>query len=167
MLGLELVPLLLQFVPPFDAFLRGHEWEISHGSNHGRVVVEGEMQRHRARAPHGSIGVPVTRLVHLRPSLHHGNGSSKFGLLGVISSLPAKRVYTTNCGAFLTPIWDYFLPAVAFFSPQPPFPQRLRKHCGKAFIRPGPSSSSFLSNFRPTSSIHSCSTADDELTQRP
>ena len=66
MLGLELVPLLLQFVPPFDAFLRGHEWEISHGSNHGRVVVEGEMQRHRARAPHGSIGVPVTRLVHLR-----------------------------------------------------------------------------------------------------
>jgi hypothetical protein len=50
MLGLELVPLLLQFVPPFDAFLRGHEWEISHGSNHGRVVVEGEMQRHRARA---------------------------------------------------------------------------------------------------------------------
>ena len=60
MLGLELVPLLLQFVPPFDAFLRGHGWEISHGSNHGRVVVEGEMQRHRA---HGSIGVPVTRLV--------------------------------------------------------------------------------------------------------
>ena len=61
MLGLELVPLLLQFVPPFDAFLRGHRWEISHGSNHGRQ--EWWLMGKGIAHAHGSIGVPVTRLV--------------------------------------------------------------------------------------------------------
>ena len=43
--GLELVLLLVHSMPCFNATLRGHRWEIAHG----RVVVNGKMQKHRAR----------------------------------------------------------------------------------------------------------------------
>ena len=46
MLSLFLVYFLLHFVTAFNACLRGHRCD---GSNHGGVVVEGEMQIHRAR----------------------------------------------------------------------------------------------------------------------
>jgi len=56
MLSLELVYFLLHFVAAFNAILRGHRWEVSDGSNHGRVVIGGEMQSHRAQR-HGRIGL--------------------------------------------------------------------------------------------------------------
>mgnify|MGYP000037921523 CR=1 FL=1 len=48
MLSLELQYFLFHFVAPFNG-LRGHRWErVSDGSNHGRVVIGGEMQSPRA-----------------------------------------------------------------------------------------------------------------------
>ena len=41
--GLELVDVLVQLVPSFQVFLRGHRWENTHGSNSAKVVVKGEM----------------------------------------------------------------------------------------------------------------------------
>jgi len=52
MLGLLLVHLQFNFVASFNAFLRGHRWKVSHG----RVVIGGEMQSHRAQW-HGRIGL--------------------------------------------------------------------------------------------------------------
>ena len=57
MLSLELQYFLFHFVAPFNG-LRGHRWErVSDGSNHGRVVVGGEMQRHRGSGTDGTIGL--------------------------------------------------------------------------------------------------------------
>ena len=41
--GLELVEVLVQLVPSFQVFLRGHRWENTHGSNSAKVVVKREM----------------------------------------------------------------------------------------------------------------------------
>ena len=46
MLSLLLQNFLFHFVTAFNACLRGHSCD---GGNHGGVVVEGEMQIHRAR----------------------------------------------------------------------------------------------------------------------